>query len=143
MGLAADLRLGHEIASPRDGDIIVFWGNLFTLALFAAFIVLGVVFRYKAESHKRLMLLASFSIVGPALARFADWPVSPGGNPARPLYAITGLVILFGSLLAHDFIVRRRPHPVSALGLLAILASLGAAVFLGVSGWGFQLLHGA
>lgn len=143
MGLAADLRLGGEISSPHDGDVIVFWGNLFTLALFAAFVSLGVLFRNRAEAHKRLMLLASFSIVGPALARIADWPVSPGGNAARPLYAIAGLVLLFGALVAHDVIVRRRPHPVSAIGLLAILASLGTAVFLGVSGWGFELLHGA
>lgn len=141
MGLAADLRLGGEIRSPQDGDIIVFWGNLFTLALFAAFVSLGVLLRKKPETHKRLMLLASFSIVGPALARFADWPVSPGGNPARPLYAIAGLTLLFGALVAHDVVVRRRPHPVSAIGLLAILASLGTAVFLGVSGLGWPAIY--
>jgi hypothetical protein len=143
MGLAADLRLGGQISSPHDGDIIVFWGNLFTLALFAGFVSLGVLFRRTAEAHKRLMLLASFSIVGPALARFADWPVSPGGSGARPLYGIVGLLLLFSSLLAYDLVVRRRPHPVTVIGVLAILASVGAAVFLGLSGMGFHMLHGA
>jgi hypothetical protein len=143
MGLAADLQLGGEISSPHDGDIIVFWGNLFTLALFATFVSLGVLFRRRADAHKRLMLLASFSIVGPALARFADWPVSPGGSGARPLYGIAGLLLLFGSLLAYDLAVRRRPHPVSVIGVFAILGSVGAAVFLGLSGRGFQILHGA
>jgi hypothetical protein len=141
MGLAVDLRLGGEISSPHDGEMIVFWGNLFTLALFAAFVSLGVLFRKQPEVHKRLMLLASFSIVGPALARLADF--SPGGPGARPLYGIIGLLLLFGSLLAYDLVVRRRPHPVSAVGALAILASLGAAVFLGLSGRGFEILHGA
>ena len=140
LGVAADLRLAGEITSPHDGDIIVFWGNLFTLALFAAFVLLGVLFRGTAETHKRLMLLASFSIAGPALARFADWPISPGGNGARPLYGIGGLLVLFGSLIVYDVVVRRRPHRVSVIGLLAILASLGAAVSLSLSGQGFAIM---
>lgn len=143
VGLVADLRLGRAISSPSDPEIIVFWGNLFTLGLFATFVSVGVLFRRKAEVHKRLMLLASFSIVGPALARLADWPVSPGGSGARPLYGIVGLVVLFGSLLAFDVLQRRRPHPVSAIGVVAILVGLAAAVFLGVSGRGFDFLHGA
>lgn len=143
MGLVADLRLGAGITSPHDGDIIVFWGNLFSLVFFAALVSLGVVFRHRAETHKRLMLMASFSIVGPALARFADWPISPGGSGGRPLYGIGGLLLLFGSLIVYDLLVRRRPHPVSSFGALAILASLAAAVFLAVSGTGFSILHGA
>ncbi len=141
-GLLADLRLGRAITSPADGEIIVFWGNLFTLALFAAFVTLGVLLRHRPETHKRLMLLASFSIVGPALARLADWPLSPGGPETRPLYGIVGLLLLFASLLVFDVVRRRRPHPVSAVGIAAILVSLGAAVFLGVSGLGFELLQG-
>jgi hypothetical protein len=143
LGVIADLRLGAEITSPKDADIIVFWGNLFTLALFAAFVSLAVVFRGKAETHKRLVLLASFSLLGPALARFADWPISPGGSEGRPLYAIAGLLLLFASLIGYDVLVRRRPHPASAFGALAILASIGAALYLFLSGLGFAMLHGA
>jgi hypothetical protein len=139
MGLAADLRLAAEIHSPKDPDNIVFWGNLFTLALFTSYVSLAVVFRKSPEVHKRLTLLASISLVGPALARFADW--SPGGFPARPLYGIGGLLVLYGSLLAYDLIDRRRPHPVSLIGVLAFLAVLMAAVYLAVSGRGFALLH--
>jgi FtsH-binding integral membrane protein len=141
MGLAADRRLGAEIKSPHDGDIIVFWGNLFSLVLFATFVAVAVGLRKHAEAHKRLMLLASFSIAGPALARFADW--SPGGPAARPLYGIAGLLLLFGSLIAYDVVERRRPHAMTAIGLVAILATLGSALLLGLSGWGFRLLHGA
>jgi hypothetical protein len=140
MGLVADLRLAAEIDSPKDPDNIVFWGNLFSLALFTTYVSLAVVFRKKPEVHKRLTLLASISIVGPALARFADW--SPGGFAARPLYGIGGLLVLFGSLFVYDFIVRRRPHPVSWIGALAFVAILTAAVYLAASGKGFSFLHG-
>jgi hypothetical protein len=43
----------------------------------------------------------------------------------------------------YDLIVRRRPHPASLIGALAILASLALAVVLAVSGKGFNILHGA
>ena len=111
--------------------------------LFTAFVSLAVVFRKRPEAHKRLTLLASFSIVGPAMARFTEWPIFPGGVNARPFYGIGGLLLLFGGLIVHDVIVRRRPHPASWIGALAILASLAAAVFLFVSGRGFNILHGA
>jgi hypothetical protein len=143
MGLIADARLASEIDSAADPENIVYWGNLFTLLLFGAFVSLAVIFRKRPEAHKRLTLLASISIVGPAMARFSEWPLFPGGFEARPYYGIGGLLVLFGSLIVYDLIVRRRPHPASWIGAVAILLSLTAAVFLGVSGKGFEILHGA
>jgi hypothetical protein len=142
MGLIADARLASEITSAADPENIVVWGNLFTLVLFAVLVCLAVVFRKRPEAHRRLILLASFSIVGPAVARFADWPVSPGGIDARPIYGIGGLLLLFSSLIVHDLIVRRRPHPASWIGAVAIVVGLAVGVFLGVSGEGFRILHG-
>jgi hypothetical protein len=141
MGLVADARLASEIDSPADAENIVFWGNLFTLMLFTAFVALALVFRKRPEAHKRLTLLASISIVGPAMARFTEWPMFPGGFDARRYYGIGGLLVLFGALIVYDLIVRRRPHPASWIGALAILVSLATAVFLAVSGKGFNILH--
>jgi hypothetical protein len=140
MGLIADMRMASEIHSPQDGDIIVFWGNLFSLMLFAAFVTLAVTFRKKPEAHKRLILLASISIIGPAAARFTEWPIFPGGMAARPLYGIGGLLLLYGSLIIYDVIVRRRPHPASWIGALAMIVAIATAVFLAISGIGFELL---
>jgi hypothetical protein len=140
MGVIADLRMGAEITAPRDPEGIVFWGNLFSLALFATFVSLAVVFRKRPETHKRLTLVASISIVGPAVARFADW--SFGGPAARPFYGGGGLLALFGVLIVFDLIVRRRPHTVSVLGLLSTLAAGTLAAYLAFSGRGFALLHG-
>jgi hypothetical protein len=63
---------------------------LFAIALFALFVVLAVARRRDTQSHKRLMLLASFQLVTPAVAR---WPVIAGfGPPALTLLAPCGMV---------------------------------------------------
>ena len=141
-GTLANLRLISEIDSPADGENIVVWGNFFTLVMFAAFVSLAVRFRKRPDAHKRLMLLASMSIVGPALARFPRWPIFAGGLEAGRIYAIAGLLIMFALLLTYDMFTRKRPHPASWVGMVLILTSLGGAVFLGVTGIGYRILHG-
>ena len=143
MGLVADLRMASEIRTAQDGDNFVVWGNFFSLVLFTSYVLLAVVLRKRSDAHKRLILLASISIVGPALARFTEWPIFPGGMNARPYYGGGGLLLLYGVLIVYDLIVRRRPHPASWIGALALLACSAIAVYLAVSGAGFHLLHGA
>ncbi len=109
--------------------------------MFAAFVALAVGFRKKPQAHKRLILLASMSIVGPALARFPMWPVFAGGADAARNYAIAGLLIMFASLLVYDLVSRKRLHPASLGGMALILLSLAGAVFLGVTGTGYHLIH--
>lgn len=142
LGLVANSHLAAQIQSPAEAENIIYWGNLFTLVLFAIFVSLAVVFRKRPDAHKRLTLLASISIVGPALARFPMWPVFAGGVDSARNYGIGGLLVLFGAMIVHDLVVRRRPHPTSWLGAVAILVSLAAAVFLAVTGKGFAILHG-
>jgi hypothetical protein len=141
MGIIADARMAAEIHSPHDSDLIVVWGNAFSLILFATFVTLAIVFRKKPETHKRLILLASISIVGPAAARFTEWPIFPGGMDARPLYGIAGLLLLYGALIAYDVVTRRRPHPASWIGASAMIVSIAIAVYLAISGKGFEILH--
>jgi hypothetical protein len=141
-GTVANLMMNSEIDSPESAENIVVWGNFFTLMMFAVFVTLAFVFRRKPQAHKRLMLLASMSIVGPALARFPRWPIFAGGPEAGRNYAIAGLLTMFALLLAYDVVVRRKPHPASWVGMVAILMSLAGAVFLGVTGIGYHILHG-
>jgi hypothetical protein len=140
-GTFANLMLIEQIDSPADGENIVIWANFFTLAMFAAFVALAVIFRTRPDAHKRLTLLASMSIVGPALARLPRWPLFAGGLEAGRNYAIAGLLILFALLLTYDVMTRKKPHPASWIGMVAILISIAGAVFLGVTGIGYHILH--
>lgn len=141
MGLVAIVRMASGIVSPRDPENIIVWGNLFSLLLFVSFVTLALILRKQPEYHKRLILLASISIVGPALARFSEWSIFPGGMAARPLYGAGGLLLLYATLLGHDLITRRRPHPASWIGVLAVLLCSAAAIALAVSGKGFAIMH--
>ncbi|MBL6853263.1 MAG: hypothetical protein ISS15_02820 [Alphaproteobacteria bacterium] len=142
LGVLANLMLISQIDSPADGENIVVWGNFFALAIFATLVSLAVVFRKKPDAHKRLMLLASISIVGPALARLPRWPIFAGGLEAGRNYAIGGLLVMLALLLIYDVIVRKKPHRATWGGALVILGTLVGAVFLGLTGIGYHLLHG-
>jgi len=142
LGVLANLMLISQLDSPADGENVVVWANFFTLVMFAVFVSLAIVFRTRPDAHKRLILLASMSIIGPALARFPRWPIFAGGLEAGRSYAIGGLLILFALLIAYDVVTRRRPHPASWIGMVAIIASIAGAVFLGVTGIGWHLING-
>jgi hypothetical protein len=49
---------------------------------------------------------------------------------------------MFALLLAYDVVMRKKPHPASVGGMVAILIGLAGAVFLGVTGIGYHILHG-
>ena len=141
-GVLANLMLIPQLDSPADGENVVVWGTFFTLVMFAVIVSLAVSFRARPDAHKRLILLASMSIIGPALARWPRWPIFAGGLAAGRTYAIGGLLVLFALLISYDVVTRKRPHPASWIGMLAIVASLAGAVFLGVTGIGWHFING-
>jgi hypothetical protein len=104
----------------------VVWANIGMLLSFATFLVSAVVLRRRPQEHKRLMLLASISIIGPALARISRWHGFGGEQgPFIPLVS-WGLVL---ALAVHDLVSRRRLHPSTVLGaLLLMLINYGAGV---------------
>jgi uncharacterized membrane protein YozB (DUF420 family) len=140
-GMVVNSHLAATLISPAEAENIIVWGNYLTLLMFALFVALGVLLRKRAEAHKRLMLLASVAIVGPALGRFPMWPIFAGGLDAARNYAIGGLLLLLTSLIVYDIVTRRRPHPVTWLGALATVVSLAVSVALGVTGIGFTILQ--
>jgi hypothetical protein len=92
--------------------------NLVNLFLFAALVGAGVAFRSRPEFHKRLMLLATISLLAPAIARIIL------------LFTHSGMA----QMLAFDFCIlvcvvidtirHRRLHPVFGWGGLLIVVSL-------------------
>ena len=89
----------------------------FAITLFAGFVVLGLSLRRRAQTHKRLMLLATIAMLDAAIARLPG--VLALGLPVA--YGLQDLFLVACAL--YDVATRRRVHPVYVLGGLAILVS--------------------
>lgn len=121
---------------PRDGDsarafLIV---PLTAIGGFAVFFAAAVANLRRPEWHKRLMLLATFSVLQAAVARFFFLAKTGGGPglrpgllpPPPPMVAVMGgltvdLLIVAG--MVYDWRTRGRPHPAYLIGGAALLAS--------------------
>jgi uncharacterized membrane protein YozB (DUF420 family) len=110
---------------------------LFDLILFATFVTIALKRRADAQAHKRLMVLATTSLLA---AAFARWPfVWKIGNP----FVYFGLADLFIVALAvWDFRSRGSLHPVTLWGGLALILSLplrlalsATPAWLAFAGW--------
>ena len=118
VGLGAAIRTAARGGAPTGVDPRAFLVvPLFDIALFAAFVSLAIVYRRRKEAHKRLMVLASVSIVTAAVARI-------GGVQLNPLvfFGLTALFIVAGVI--HDVTSRGRVHPVYLWGGAAFVASV-------------------
>ena len=105
------------------------------LVLFSGFVGTALYFRRNKEAHKRLMLLASVSIVAAAFARIA-------GISANPLlfFGLAGLFIVAG--VTYDLASRGRVHPAYVWGgaIFAVSVPLrlmlsGTRPWLAVADW--------
>ncbi|MEP7242679.1 MAG: hypothetical protein ABI885_03240 [Gammaproteobacteria bacterium] len=79
---------------------------------FAVLLTLALVLRKRRVLHGRLMLLASMSLIGPAISRIAAW-FGELPNPATALILVVPL-----ALCARDLLTERRVHAVTIAGVL-------------------------
>jgi hypothetical protein len=95
------------------------------LAVFAFLVTKGIGARREGPAHKRLMLLATITLMGPAINR---WPFAflLRFPPA------TGLIIdvLLLGLIAFDYLTRRKIHRVTIWGSLLIFIAVPCALSL-------------
>lgn len=118
----ADIRLyGLVTAADIAGSIV-----------FGTLVLLGAAFRRRKDVHKRLMLIAAFSILGPAVARIASW----FGEIPNPVLTAISLCFV-AALLVHDIRERRRPHVAT---VLALLFHFGLNIGMQLSGIGPTLV---
>jgi hypothetical protein len=116
----------------------VFWGNFIGIAVFAGLVVAALLLRRNPQAHKRLMLLASIALVGPALARISRWPVFGGEDGFFvPVVFLSLLVVL----IAHDVVSARRPHRATLIGCGAIVLALIAAEMIADSEFGLAVVR--
>jgi hypothetical protein len=110
----------HGVAPPRQG-VSPLGFLAVPLSALLAFLLLagaGLWFRRRADTHKRLMLLATIAILVPALARME---FLAGGGPVA---VIGGSVLLVGACLGYDRITHGRMHPAFVWGGGLLLLSL-------------------
>jgi hypothetical protein len=147
VGLAAAVILtgiaAAVIAARRPGGFIdieapppVFLAiPLLGLVPYAALVALAYVRRRDAQAHKRLMVLASLSIISAAVIR---WPFevmfAPSPVPGYAVYDLAALAFLL-PLVAWDLTTLRRIHPVTLFGSLALIAWVPIIGFVSQTGW--------
>jgi hypothetical protein len=97
------------------------------MVVFATLVSAAFYFRRHPDMHKRLMLLATIAILPAATAR---WPLA-FIQQVGPL-AFFGLADLFiVPLLAYDGVTRGRPHRVTVVGALFLVASHPLRLMIG------------
>ena len=114
------------------------WGNLTSLALFATLLTLAVLMRDRSDAHKRLMMLASLSILAPAIARIARWPGL--GGDLGPLVPIV-MVSLLSAMIWFDFRIQRRVHWATLAGGAFVLVGIIASTIIARSDLGLAVVR--
>lgn len=107
------------------------------MLVFAILVGAGFYFRRRPDVHKRLMLLATISILAAAIARL-PFAIMQAGPPA--FFGLTDVFVV--ACIAYDLITLRRVHRATALAALLIIASQplrlmlgGTHVWLAFAGW--------
>jgi len=94
-------------AEPDEGPELLLAGDLETLLLFVALTSWALLARRDSASHKRLMILGTMAIMGPAIGRW-NFPVAVS-------IAVTGGLPLL--VLAYDLWRLRRVHRTTAVAI--------------------------
>ncbi|MFT5500887.1 MAG: hypothetical protein ACI88G_001020 [Woeseiaceae bacterium] len=114
-------------------------GNILSVFMFASCVSLGIFFRHKPATHKRLMLMASMPILAPALDRIARIPALNElavknlywlpVEPPEAAFALLCFLLLLTSMIVRDLVTERRVHPGTLWGLAALFPFAIAATF--------------
>jgi hypothetical protein len=106
---------------------------LFDMALFAILVGAALYFRRRLEAHKRLMTLATISLLGAPIARFHL------GGPLT-FFGLSDLFIV--AMLVYDLATRKKIHPATIWGGLLVVASQplrlmisGTSAWMAFAGW--------
>jgi hypothetical protein len=120
------------------------------MVVFAALVAAAVACVSRPEAHKRLMVLATVTILPPAVARLffaVSVGIGPGlrpsGGPPRTVDSVlmSALVadLLILAAIAYDVRTRGRPHPVYVIGGTIVLGAQVLRGPLSTTAWWYAL----
>jgi hypothetical protein len=128
--------LGIEsLTLAQYGPSLVF-GNVGSTLLFAGLLAIAVRHRHRADTHKRLMLLASINFISPAFARLSRLP---GWGGEDGLLIPVMFIALLLALVVYDRRTLGRVHPATARGIAATFVVMTAAIGLSQTPWGMAV----
>jgi hypothetical protein len=119
-GVFVALNSARRVHTPATADtladpyvFLIF--PLTSVAIFSVFVLLAVLKRHRPDAHKRYMLLATASLIVPAMARITNQATAAFGVVGIP--GVVGAVILQNifliALVVHDYRTRGQLHPVT------------------------------
>ena len=119
IGTTAGILSGRRFVAAGQGDAaLTFLATpLFSMVVFPTLVAAAVYFRRRPQTHKRLMLLATISLLDAAVAR---WPLAIVATSGWAFYVLTDLFIVAAVL--YVLASRRRVDPVYLWGGLLIVA---------------------
>lgn len=119
-------------APPGAPPLVFLAVPLGDMAAFAVLVATAIALRRRPEHHKRLMLVASLSLLTAAVARIPIGALQAGGLLAD--FAVTDFVLL--ACAAVDTVRHRRLHPAFGWGIaFVILSQVGRLVLSGTPQW--------
>ena len=114
----AIVSLRYNFAHGNLGALSFFAIPVGDMAVFPILVAAALAWRWWTEVHKRLMLLATISVLDAAVAQ---WPLAIMANGPIAFFAVTDLYIVAG--VVFDVASRGRAHPTYLWGGLLIVGS--------------------
>ena len=120
------------------------------ITLFGGFVFAAILYVSRPEIHKRLMLLATVSMLAPAIARLLlalrmgiGAGLRPGLGPPRTVESVLMPALIADALIVagviNDMRTRGRPHPAYLIGGAIVLAVQILRVPLSTTPWWFAI----
>jgi hypothetical protein len=120
---------GQVEAGNVDQALTFLTTPLFSMVVFATLVAAAIRLRRDSQTHKRLMLLATISILDAAVARL---PFEFLRTPSWAFMPATDLLLL--AAILYDVASRRRVHPAYLWGGLLIVAGQALRIPIGETG---------
>lgn len=132
VGTTTAIIRARQGAAPGGTPPLVFLAiPLFDMLVFSGLVSAGFYYRRRPDVHKRLMVLATISILSAAIARL-PFGILKAGPPA--FFGLTDLFIV--ACILYDVIARRRLHRATIWGgLLIVLSQPLRLMISGTTAW--------
>jgi hypothetical protein len=115
---------------PRSRPPVFLAVSIFDILVFSILVAAGFYYRRQAETHKRLMLLATIAILDAGIGRPPFAFIAAIGPPA--FFGLADLILL--ACIFYDIDVHRRLHPAYLWGGFVLVASQPIRLAVGRTG---------